>query len=244
MRWMRTTGTVAALLAGALVLSTAPAAQAGGTIIYHTGEDVFESAPITAKVAEEAVGILITQGLLTEEDRAAQSASLTAELTPMKVGWRCSIFGVFYAYFHWWGCEQVLYKWTGADTFEYMPTDMVKFEAHIKTQVADADELNVQMSIQKAVIEALEKQAGGKKLTEAYPLSSANMGFWKKNGRWVFVGIIVLLIVLGVLKMTIWKKKAPPPPAGGFPPPANYPPPGANYPPPGAPPANYPPPSG
>ena len=240
MRWMRTTGTMAALLAGALVLAAAPGAQAAGTVIYHTGPDVFEVAPIGVDVAKDAVDIMIQQGIIGEADRESEITALTPDLTTLKLGYQCQIFGLFYAYFAWWSCDMVFYKWTSSDTFEYMPVDLAKFEAHMKTQSSDAEELAAQLAIHKAVIAAMEKKAGGKKLADAYPLSSIKMEFWKKNGRWVIGGVLLLVIVFGALKMTVLKKKAPPPPAGGFPPPANYPPPAgmppANYPPPGPPP--------
>jgi hypothetical protein len=248
MGWTRKTGTAAALVAGALALSLAANAQAAGIpFVYNSGEDVFESAKLPADLAAAVADIEIANGELDPSQRDAEIAMLTPDLTTMSVGWRCSILGVFYAYLAWWGCEQVLYKWTSAEEFEYMPLDLAKFEAHIKTTTSDPDEIAGQVAIQKAVIAALEQKAGGKKITEAYPLSDVKMGFWKKNGRLVIGGVIVLLLVFGILKMTVWKKaKATPPPAvGGFPPPANYPPPGAGgFPPPGAPPANYPPPSG
>ena len=77
---------VLAVLAFVAVLAHAEQAHAGGVIIYHSGEDVFLAGPLPAPLDE----IPLLKGA--------------------EAGYKCSIFGLFWAYFHIWGCEPVAVK--------------------------------------------------------------------------------------------------------------------------------------
>lgn len=74
------------LLVGAAVLLQAPAAEAGkGFAIINTGEDIFEAGPIPAPFDKQP------------------------KLRAMKAGYKCKIFGLFWAYLHTWKCEPVAF---------------------------------------------------------------------------------------------------------------------------------------
>ena len=78
-------GTLAALSFVA-VLTHAQPAQAGGVIIYHSGEDVFPTGPLPEPFANEP------------RLKGGESAYM------------CNIFGLFWAYFHDWNCRPVAVK--------------------------------------------------------------------------------------------------------------------------------------
>ena len=75
-----------AVLAFVAVLAHTEQARAGGVIIYHSGEDVFPAGPLPAPLDE----IQLLKGA--------------------EAGYKCSIFGLFWAYFHIWGCQPVAVK--------------------------------------------------------------------------------------------------------------------------------------
>ena len=177
--------------------------------------------------------------------RASLQTELGAELAGFQLGYTCQVFGLFWAYFHWWDCKPVFFKETGANEFTYLPADETQAKAEAAMEISDPEERASAVAMVMSLVRAFETKAGGKKLADAYPMSAAKMGFWKKNGRWVFAGIILLAIAYFVLRATVWKKEAPPTaPVGGFPP-AGYPPPADGMPPTGYPPAGggYPPPN-
>ncbi len=86
---------VAALVGGLL---SAREAQARGIIVYHTGEDVYETGDLPEKLEDEFPG--------------------------GTAGYKCSVFGVFFADFARWDCAPVVYKET-ADGFDYNDEDWV-----------------------------------------------------------------------------------------------------------------------
>jgi hypothetical protein len=55
-----------------------------GFAIINTGEEIFETGPLPASVAADYD-------------------------TSVRAGYKCSVFGVFWAYGHWWGCEPVAF---------------------------------------------------------------------------------------------------------------------------------------
>ncbi len=119
------------------VFAAAPSrAEAKGVMVINTGEDFFEAGPIT-------------------EFRMSQDP---AEVR-LQAGYKCNVFGIFWAYMHWWGCEPVLYFKDADDTYHYRNDD-------------DA----------KAIVNAHYKQ------------SDMKLSFWAGNGRWIFLGSILLLV--------------------------------------------------
>lgn len=60
-------------------------AEAKGFAIINTGEDIFEAGPVPAPFDQNP------------------------KLKPMKAGYKCKIFGLFWAYLHTWKCEPVAY---------------------------------------------------------------------------------------------------------------------------------------
>jgi hypothetical protein len=85
---------------GFALFLTTPTAEAKGILIINTGEDVFETGSLPASIA--------------------------ADLPGAKAGYRCSVFGVFWAYIVTWGCTPVAYVDNGG-TFSYNDeADVVK----------------------------------------------------------------------------------------------------------------------
>lgn len=125
---------VAAILAGAALVPTS--AEAKGIAIINTGEDVFEAGPVPE--------------LADATDPQVQR---------MRAGFKCSVFGVFWAYVHWWGCEPVLFFKDSSDSFTYDNSEVAK-----------------------AMVTAHYKQ------------SDMKIGFWAGNGRWIFLGALVLFV--------------------------------------------------
>lgn len=84
---LKTMGRVAlGILMGLSLLLQSPEAEAKrGFAIINTGEDIFEAGPIPAPFDQNA------------------------KLKPMKAGYKCKIFGVFWAYLHTWKCEPVAF---------------------------------------------------------------------------------------------------------------------------------------
>jgi hypothetical protein len=76
------------------VLGWAAEAQAAKVIFYQTGEDIFEAGPMPAPF-----------------DKMPQLAGV-------KAGFKCKIFGIFWAYLHIWSCEPVAFR---GDTFDRNP---------------------------------------------------------------------------------------------------------------------------
>src|SRR5690606_28466186 len=75
-----------------------------GLAIVNTGEDVFESGPVPEAVFA---------GMEGEE-----LASAKQQLDGWQAGYKCSIFGVFWVYFHMWDCQPVIFS---GDTFDDSP---------------------------------------------------------------------------------------------------------------------------
>ena len=77
---------LAAFVAFTTVLATPTDAEARrggvGLLFINWGEELFETGPVPAPYTED--------------------------LTAYKSGYKCSIVGLFWAYFYWWGCEPVL----------------------------------------------------------------------------------------------------------------------------------------
>jgi hypothetical protein len=243
---MRTAALAAALLAGAFVLTGAEAARAGGIpILYNTGEDAFPVADVTDEILNLATDNLVQVYAkennldIATADPAVVAQAKSEVLTELKnvyqntkLGYKCSVFGIFYAYLWWSSCEQVIFREKSATEFEYKS---------IKDRTSEQDV--------EALAQAFEKKANGKAIGEAYPLSAAKLGFWKKNGRWILLTVVILLIAAAVARFVLKKKAEAGPPPGVFPPaggpPGGFPPPGAppgGFPPPGAPPGGFPPP--
>jgi len=171
-----------------LLLVCSPAARAGGVIIYHSGEDVFDVADINDEVCDLAATKLMELEAVPEADKPQAKKEYKEEykkaFATSKIGYKCQIFGLFWAYFHWWDCEPVVFKWTGADEFEYQPLDLNK---------SAKDPAGLAMN---ALVSALEQKAGGKKFAEAYPVSMARMGLWTKHGRWLLAGVVLFIFVI------------------------------------------------
>jgi hypothetical protein len=263
MRGTRSIGAFVALLAAAAVWGgAAPAHASGGTIIYHYGPDAFPVEDVTPEVLGSATELLIKEIATAEGiDLAAMEpgemagikaeiqTGLTTEFAGMKLGYMCQVFGLFYAYFAWWDCKPVFFKMTGADEITYLPAEEGQAKKEAAEEITDPEEQVAAVQRVMAVVHAFEAKAGGKKLADAYPMSSAKMGFWTKNGRWLLGAVILLVIAFFVWKAVSKKKSTPAAPAA----PANYPPVpggggyppvpgGGGYPPvPGNPPTNVPP---
>ncbi len=130
--WM--SGLVLAVFLG-VTLGYSTEANAGAKIIfYQTGEDLFEAGPLPAPYDAKFPGV--------------------------KAGYKCSIFGIFWAYMHIWNCEPVAFR---GDTYDRNPEIV-------------------------GVIKAKYKEGDMK------------VGAWKKHGRWLFVGIILVLIIGAVMR--------------------------------------------
>jgi hypothetical protein len=252
MRGTKNIATFVALAAAAVLWGGAAPARAGGTIIYHYGPDAFAVEDVTPEILGSAADLLLKDIMAaegvdpTKEDptevagfRTALLGDLTTQFAGMKLGHMCQVFGLFWAYFAWWDCKPVFFKMTGAEEITYLPADETQAKKEASEEITDPEEQVAAVKQLMAVVHAFEAKAGGKKLADAYPLSAAKMGFWTKNGRWIFGGIILLVIAFFVWKAVSKKKTAAPPAA-----PVNYPPVpgGGGYPPvPGNPPTNVPP---
>ena len=74
---------LASIALGAILLATPGVADANGLIIYHNGDDVFETGPLPAPFDKHA------------------------QLKGANAGYMCRVFGVMWAYFHIWNCRPV-----------------------------------------------------------------------------------------------------------------------------------------
>jgi hypothetical protein len=164
----------------ALVLLGLAPAPARALVVYHSGEDAFD----VADFGDDVLDSIAEQMGVPPEDKPAMKAVLGQQ----KVGYRCSIFGLFWAYFAWWDCQPIMFKWTDSTNYEYLPLDTA--------QVSDPDD----KQLVGAILNAFEKKAGGKKFAEAYSMSEARMGVWKRHGRWVLALAVVGLVALAVLR--------------------------------------------
>ncbi|MBW2731898.1 MAG: hypothetical protein JRH20_05855 [Deltaproteobacteria bacterium] len=72
------------VVALSLLLHT-PEAEAKGFAIINTGEDIFEAGPVPAPFDKNP------------------------KFKPMRAGYKCKIFGIFWAYLHTWKCEPVAF---------------------------------------------------------------------------------------------------------------------------------------
>lgn len=93
MRRIRALAAAGLIFSSVLVLAPAMA-EAKGVAVFNTGEDIFE----VGDLPEE-----LTQG----KDTAG-----------WKAGYKCSIFGLLWAYMHWWECEPVAFQ---GDTYDNSP---------------------------------------------------------------------------------------------------------------------------
>jgi|GEM_PF-2055377 hypothetical protein len=73
----------ACLVVGAILVASPGVADAKGVIIYHNGDDVFETGPLPAPFDKHA------------------------QLKGANAGYMCRVFGVMWAYFHIWNCRPV-----------------------------------------------------------------------------------------------------------------------------------------
>ena len=128
------------LTVGAIALGPSEA-EAKGIMIINTGEDFFEAGPLPELAEHE-----------------------NPEFRKLQAGFKCEVFGVFWAYLHWWDCEPVLFYKQG-DTYNYLNDETAK---------------------------AL--------VTAKYSQKDMKMSFWAANGRWIFAGLILLLILIPILK--------------------------------------------
>lgn len=75
------------IFAATLLVGVAlPRAAEAKIILVNIGDEVFEAGPLPAELANQP------------------------QLRGWKAGYKCGVFGIFWAYFHAWGCEPVLYK--------------------------------------------------------------------------------------------------------------------------------------
>jgi hypothetical protein len=88
------------LCVGAALFLTTPTAEAKGILIINTGEDVFETGPLPPE--------------------------LTEIFPEAKAGYRCSVFGVFWAYIVTWGCTPVAFKGEGSSISYWDIPEVVK----------------------------------------------------------------------------------------------------------------------
>ena len=132
--WMSMT---LALLVGVVLLGQASEAQAAKIIFYQTGEDIFESGPLPDPYKSNP------------------------QLAGVKAGYKCKIFGIFWAYITISGCEAVAFR---GDTYDRNPE----------------------------LVAAIKK---------VYPTEATMMvPFWKKHGRFVLGGIVLIMIIAGLMK--------------------------------------------
>jgi hypothetical protein len=126
-----------ALLAAAVLLGTASEAKAAKIIFYQTGEDIFPAGPLPDPYKSNP------------------------QLAGVQAGYKCKIFGIFWAYITISGCEPVAFR---GDTYDRNP----------------------------------ELVAAIKKL---YPTEATmQVPFWKKHGRFVLGGIVLILIIAAFMK--------------------------------------------
>jgi hypothetical protein len=88
--------TIAGALAAGFATLAPTQAEAKGVMVINTGEDFFETGPMPE--------------LATHEN---------PEFRKLQAGYKCNVFGVFWAYFHTWDCEPVLFYKEG-DTYNYL----------------------------------------------------------------------------------------------------------------------------
>lgn len=74
----------------------AETAEAKGIFIYNSGEDVFATGPIPAPFDAEP------------------------DLQGFQAGYKCSIIGLFWAYFYTWDCKAVAFREDSANSFTYI----------------------------------------------------------------------------------------------------------------------------
>lgn len=91
------------LFAGLCATANSAHARRGFALI-NTGEDIFESGP----VPDAAFAGL----------DASQLAEAKQQMAGWQAGYKCSIFGVFWMYFHMWDCKPVAFQ---GDSFDDSP---------------------------------------------------------------------------------------------------------------------------
>ncbi len=100
----------AALVGAAMIVCPvdAQAGKGGGLLFINWGEDVFETGELPDELAEGA------------------------DAAGWKAGYKCSIFGLLWAYFHWWDCVPVAFQGTTYDDSDYV-------QAAVKNKYSESD---------------------------------------------------------------------------------------------------------
>src|SRR5262245_52880971 len=103
---------VVAVIGGGLLISSEAEAK---VMVINTGKRVWEVGPIPAALQRDRI--------------VAQRAREGARL-----GYECSAFGVFWAYFHWWDCKPVI---GGASAYWVLPPSLAAqaAQSHPKSQM-------------------------------------------------------------------------------------------------------------
>jgi hypothetical protein len=88
-----------------LIVATGATAEAAKVIFYQTGEDIFETGPMPPPY------------------------DTMPQLQNVKAGYKCKIFGIFWAYMHIWNCEPVAFR---GDTYDRNPNLVSAIKAKYK----------------------------------------------------------------------------------------------------------------
>ena len=88
-----------------LLVAYAAPAEAAKVIFYQTGEDIFEAGPMPPPYDKNP------------------------QLQNVKAGYKCKIFGIFWAYMHIWNCEPVAFR---GDTYDRNPELVAAIKAKYK----------------------------------------------------------------------------------------------------------------
>ena len=79
------------------------------------------------------------------------------------------------------GLQAGVLQGDGANEFTYLPADEAQAKAEAAMEIRPEERASA-VAMVMSLVKAFEKKAGGKKFADAYPMSAAKMGFWKKNG--------------------------------------------------------------
>jgi hypothetical protein len=242
---MRAHRRFAALAVPAALVCTLSAGTARAILVYETGEEIYEVADVPEDMAELVAAKLVALGHVPKEAETELVPLLEDEFGGNKIGYKCNLFGLFFADIWRWNCNLMVYEMTGADSFEYMSATLGSCESEAQEKATDPDAAQQGKAFCAAVIGVLQDKTGKKDLEEAYPLSDARKGFWRKHGRWILLLVLIAIIVGSILmKRNKSETAAGMPPSGGAFPPSGgqFPPSGGQFPPPGG--QQFPPPGG
>lgn len=103
------------LLFAGLCVTAEPAHARRGFALINTGEDIFESGPIP----DAAYGGIDPSHL----------AEAKQQMAGWQAGYKCSIFGVFWMYFHMWDCKAVAFQ---GDSYDDSPELVSAIDAQYK----------------------------------------------------------------------------------------------------------------